>query len=409
VGVTLSPAWDNRVARLILGESGRSVFRAAYGLFYDFGAFAGSSAAALFQATYPPFSTDRRFNFTPFTGTKGSFEAPLSTIPPPTTASIRNSVVTYPIQVFDPNFENARAHHWTVGWQRLLPSRVLLSAVYVGTQSLRLQRQAELNVFERNAILPFAFIGGMRKFSQYSDIRQFESSRATRYLSEGLAFDTSYTYSQANDNGSVGLGDALNTELWSRSDFYRPHMISASWFYRVRLSPGLRDKIPWADLWQWSGTWRYRSGIPLDIRQTQDPTFSFIRIGRPDIVGEFQQLDPSEIRTFTLPSGITQTGRFAFDPTVFQPVEPTDFDELRPGTVQRNQFPSHSFQQWDMRFARPIAVSEVLSATVGFDILNVFGNKNWALPFRNVDHPYFGIVRTEGLGRTFQLNARFTF
>ena len=60
VGVAFSPTSDSRWSRWLLGESGRSVIRASYGLFYDFGAFAGSSASALFQATYPPWTTDNR-------------------------------------------------------------------------------------------------------------------------------------------------------------------------------------------------------------------------------------------------------------------------------------------------------------------------------------------------------------
>ena len=419
VGLTISPTSDGRLARLIFGEAGRSVFRASYGMFYDFGTFAGSSAAALFQATYPPFSTDRRFNFTSVTDTRGSFEAPLSTVPVPTTASIRNAAVSYPIRVFDRNFENALAHHWTAGWQRLLPGRVFVSAIYVGTRSLRLQRQRELNVFSRSGILPFGFIRQMRRFSQYTDIRQFESSgngrynavqlRATRYLASGLAFDLSYNWSKAFDNGSTTFGDELATEIWARSNFDRRNMLTASWFYQVRLAPGIRDRFPWADNWQISGIWRLRSGLPLDIRQTEDPTFSFVAIGRPDQVAQFRRLDPSDVRTFTLEDGRTVTGRFAFDPTAFERVVPMDFDELRPGTVLRNAFTSRGFQQWDMRISRPVPVGESMSASVGVDFLNIFNHKNWDLPFQNIDHPFFGVVRTEGLSRTFQANVRFNF
>ena len=419
VGLTISPSADSRLGRWIFGEAGRSVFRASYGMFYDFGTLAGSSAAALFQATYPPFSTDRRFNFTSLTETRGSFEAPLSTVPPLTTASIRTSAVSYPIRVFDRNFENALAHHWTVGWQRLLPGRVFVSATYVGTRSLRLQRQRELNVFSRSGLFGFGFIRQMRKLSQYSDIRQFESSgngryhaaqiRATRYLTSGLAFDVSYNWAKAFDNGSTTFGDELATEIWARSNFDRRNMLTASWFYQVRLAPGIRDRLPWADRWQISGIWRLRGGLPLDIRQTQDPTFSFVAIGRPDQTAAFRRLDPGEVRTFTLADGRTMTGRFALDPTAFERVVPTDFDELRPGTVQRNAFTSRGFQQWDLRITRPWPIGESMSATVGLDLLNVLNHKNWDLPFQNIDHPFFGIVRTEGLSRTFQANVRFNF
>ena len=419
IGLTISPSSDAPLARWIFGDAGRSVFRASYGMFYDFGTLAGSSAAALFQATYPPFSTDRRFNFTSVTDTRGSFEAPLSNVPEPTTASIRTARVIYPIRVFDRNFENALAHHWTVGWQRLLPGRVFFSATYVGTRSLRLQRQRELNVFSRGGFVGFGFIRQMRRFSQYSDIRQFESSgngrynavqiRATRYLTRGLAFDVSYNWARAFDNGSTTFGDELATEPWARSNFDRRNMLTASWFYQVRLAPGIRDRVAWADQWQVSGIWRWRTGLPIDIRQTEDPTFSFVAIGRPDQIGEFRRLDPGKIRTFTFPDGRTVTGRFAFDPTTFQRVEPMDFDGLRPGTVQRNAFGARGFQQWDFRVSRPWPIGESMSATVGLDLLNVFGNKNWDLPFQNIDHPFFGIVRTEGLRRTFQVNARFVF
>ena len=419
IGLSYSPSSDNRLSRWIFGESRRSVFRASYGVFYDFGTFAGSSAAALFQATYPPFSTDNRFDFTPFSGTQGSFEAPLSMIPVLDTNTIRNQRVTYPIRVFDRNFDNAYAHHWTAGWQRLLPGRVLVSGTYLGTRALRLQRQRELNVFERNAILPFAFITRMRRFSQYTDIRQFESTggsryeaiqiRATRYLSRGLAFDLSYNWSKAYDNGSTTFGQEFETEPWALSNFDRRNTLTATWFYQVGLAPGLRNRAAWLDGLQVSGTWRHRSGLPLDIRQTQDPTFSFQRVGRPDITGQFQRLNPGEIRTFTLADGRQITGRFAFDPTVFERVEPTDFDQLRPGNVERNQFSTRGFQQWDMRVARPFSLNETLTASVGVDFVNIFNHKNWDLPFNNIDHPFFGVARTGGLNRTLQLNMRFLF
>jgi hypothetical protein len=418
VGLAFNPTWDNRLSRWILGESGRSVIRASYGMFYDFGTFAGSSATALFRATYPPWSTDNRFDFSRL-ATRGSFSSPLSTVPRLEPGQILASQVSYPILVFDPNFENARAHHWTVGWQRLLPGRVFASAVYVGTRSLLLQRQRELNVFERNPVLSFAFVDNMRRFSQFRDVRSFESSgngryhgvqfRANRYLSRRLAFDFNYTWSQSRDNGSNDFGDELITEPWGPSGFERPHTFTASWFYQWRLPRSWNGKFSWLDNWQISGIWRWRSGLPLDIRQTKDPTYSFQRLGRPDLTGEFQLLDPGEVRTFTLQDGRTITGRFAFDPTVFKRVDPTSFSEVRPGTVTRNQFRMQSFQQWDLRLTRPIAVGEILSSDLSFDFLNVFNNRNWDAPFANIDSPYFGIVRTEGLARTFQLSLRLIF
>jgi len=416
IGVAFSPPWDSRIARWIFGPPERSVIRASYGLFYDFGAFAGSSAAALFQATYPPFSSDNRYEALG----GGAFGAPFGSVPRDADNQIINSNdVRYPLLSFDPDFENARAHHWNFGLQRLLPGGVFVSGVYVGTRSLALQRQRELNLFFRNALRPFVFIRSMRLLSSFDDIRQIESTgsgrykslqlRANRYLRRGLAFDVGYTWSQSHDDGSDVLGGGLVTEPWTFSNFDRRHNLTASWVYAVRPPRAWTDRMSWIDRWSVSGIWRWRSGLPLDIRQDEDPTFTFEQVGRPDLTGEFQQLDPSRMRTFTMADGREVTGHFAFDPTAFTPVRPTNFNQTRPGTLTRNPFRMRGFQQWDMRIARPVSVSEQVSLELGLDLMNIFGAKNWNAPFANIDNPFFGVVQSEGVGRTFQAAIKASF
>ena len=414
IGVAYSSGSDNRAARWLLGESGRSVIRASYGLFFDFGAFAGSNAASLFQANYPPFSADNRFDFT---RANDAFRRPFAAIPGSDPADFVPTLIRNPILVFDRDFRNARAHQWNLGFQRVLPNGVFLSAIYVGSRSLRLQRQRELNEFIRNPLRGFAFVRSMRRFSRYTDVRQFESTgsgrynalqlRANRYLRRGLAFDVSYTWSRSDDDSSQ-LG-GLITEPWTVSSFDRRQQLTASWTWEARIPRSWSDRYPWFDRWTLAGMLRLRSGLPLDVRQNEDPTFTFEQVGRPDVLAPFRQLDPSEIRTFTLADGRTVTGRFAFDPTIFRAVEPTDFDETRPGNVGRNAFRMRGYSQWDLRLSRPFSVTEDLSMQLGFDLLNVLGNRNWDAPFANIDHPAFGIVRTEGVRRTFQAVIRLDF
>ncbi len=419
IGLAWSPTGTSRWSRVLLGESGRSVLRASYGQFYDFGAFAGSSAAALFQATYPPFSVDNRFRFNSAAAAQGAFSRPFGSIGGSSEAAFRQNIVRYPLLVFDRDLQNARAHQWNLGLQRLLPGGVFVSAVYVGTRSLRLQRQRELNTFVRNPLFGFASVRSMRLFSSLADVRQFESTgdsrynglqlRANRYLRRGLAFDIGYVWSRSDDNGSSVFGENLVTENWTVSNFDRRHNLTATWVWEPRLPRSWPASIAFLDRWSLSGVWRWRSGLPLDIRQSEDPTFSFTRVGRPDIVGEFGRLDPSQVRTFTYQDGRTVTGRFAFDPTVFRAVAPTDFSETRQGNLGRNAFRMQGFQQWDLRLSRPFNVSEQVSSEIGFDFLNVFGNKNWAAPFANINDPYFGVVRSEGVNRTVQFVLRLSF
>ena len=417
VGVAWSPMSDRAWSRALFGPSGRSAVRASYGQFYDFGAFAGSSAAALFQATYPPFSVDNRFEYP---GSAGVFQSPLTGIPD---NNPRNPIIStrpsYPILVFDRGFQNALAHHWNFGLQRPLPGDVNLSVVYVGTRSVRLQRQRELNGFFRNFASPFSNIRNMRQFASLRNVRQFESSgsgrynalqvRANRYLRRGLAFDLGYTWSRSDDNGSSVVGEGLSTEDWAVSAYDRRHSFAASWVWEPRLPRSWSSRLSALDNWTVSGVWRLRSGLPLDVRQREDPKFTFVRVGRPDVTAPFQALNPAEIRTFTLPDGRTLTGRFAFDPTIFTAVAPTTFDETRPGNVGRNAFRMRGYQQWDVRLARAVNVAEGVAVEFGLDMINVFGNRSWDAPFSTVEDAAFGIVRGEGIGRSYQAVIRLEF
>ena len=416
VGVAYSPSWNGRGARWVLGESGRSVLRGAYGVFFDHGTFAGSSAAALFQATYPPFSTDNRYTVR---DPNGLFQEPGRVLGDRTLATIRTGVLRFPLLVFDDRFENARAEHWNVSWQRLLPARIFVTGSYLGTRSTRLQRQRELNGFVRNPLHSFAFVRYMRRYSRFDNIRSFESSgsaryravqiRANRYLRRGVALDAGYSWSRSMDNGSTILGEELTGADWTHSDFDRRHSLTAAWMWEMRLPRRWADRAPWLDGWALSGIWRWRSGLPLDIRQTEDPSYTFEQVGRPDRVAPFKSLDPGQLRTFPLSGGRELSGHFAFDPTAFRTVQPKDFDQVRQGTSRRNEYRSAGFQQWDIRIARAIEAFEGVSMEVGVDLLNAFGNRNWAAPFNNVDDTYFGVAKRSGLGRTAQVAARLRF
>lgn len=418
IGLAYSPTSNARLSRWVLGEPGRAAIRASYGLFYDFGAFAGSSSSALFQATYPPFSVDNRFDFSRTFGQE-SFRRPFASTGEDPAQFVPNLPVRYPIRVFSPDFQNARAHQWNLGLQRVLSNGVFVSAVYVGTRSLRLQRQRELNEFVRNPLFGFSAVRSMRLFSRYAAVREFESEgsgrynglqlRANRYLRRGLAFDLGYTWSRSDDNGSNVFGEELATEPWTVSNFDRRHNLTASWVWESRLPRGASPKLRMLDRWTIAGVWRSRSGLPLDVRQNEDPTFSFELVGRPDVFAPFERLNPGTVRTFTTSDGREVTGRFAFDPTIFAPVAPTNFNETRPGNVGRNAFRMRGYQQWDFRLSRPIEISERVTGEIGLDVLNAFGNRNYAAPFANIDQPYFGIVRTEGLRRTFQAAIRLGF
>ena len=82
---------------------------------------------------------------------------------------------------------------------------------------------------------------------------------------------------------------------------------------------------------------------------------------------------------------------------------------MRQGSSRRNEYRMAGFQQWDLRISRLFQAAEQVSVELGFDLLNAFGNRNWAEPFGNIDHVYFGVARMSGLGRTSQAALRLRF
>jgi hypothetical protein len=54
-------------------------------------------------------------------------------------------------------------------------------------------------------------------------------------------------------------------------------------------------------------------------------------------------------------------------------------------------------------------IAEGVAVDFGLDMINVFGNRNWDAPFSTVEDAAFGIVRGEGIGRSYQAVIRLEF
>jgi hypothetical protein len=95
-----------------------------------------------------------------------------------------------------------------------------------------------------------------------------------------------------------------------------------------------------------------------------------------------------------------------FETTAFQPVPSGVF-----GNELRNQLRGPRYQSFDMTLQRLIKFSDRMSATVRWDVFNLFNTTNFGLPNRNVsDAGTFGTITSlAGDPRIMQLAVRLAF
>jgi hypothetical protein len=95
-----------------------------------------------------------------------------------------------------------------------------------------------------------------------------------------------------------------------------------------------------------------------------------------------------------------------FNTAAFQPVTSGTF-----GNERRNRLRGPGYQTFDMTLQRDIKFNDRFTATLRWDVFNLFNTTNFGLPNRNVsDAGTFGTITSlAGDPRIMQLAARFTF
>ncbi len=178
-----------------IGEEGRTVVRAAYGSAVD----QPSTSAVNGTAGNPPFAM-------PLTAT--------GAVPLSGAVSLTRPIGLAPATI-DPEFRNASLRSWNVNVQRRLAGDLAATVVYFGSLGSDLRIARNLNqpvsgvrpypaLSASSPIRPGAALGNITQvegtgFSKYHAL----SLIATKRLSRGLLFDSSYTWSRSLDTNSL--------------------------------------------------------------------------------------------------------------------------------------------------------------------------------------------------------------
>jgi hypothetical protein len=342
---------------------GLTVVRAAYGSAVD----QPSTTAVRDTPGNPPFAM-------PLTAT-GSIPLGAAVA---ATQVMRLSPVT-----IDPNFRNARLRSWNVNVQRLLAADLAVLVGYFGSRGANLRIARNINQ-PVNGMVPFPSVSASsqtRPGALLGTITQVESTgfssynalwvSATKRLSRGLMFDSSYTLSKSLDTNSLNSsGFAVQNAYniageYGVSDFDARHRFVTSAIYQLPFTKHALTRG-----WQVAMIVQAQSGNPVNIVTTNSTLTGVPNTVRPDVVG---------------PIRIVGSVDGWFDPSAFAAVN-------RFGNLGRNVIIGPAFVNTDLSITKTVTTARGSSVQLRADAFDLFNHANFGPPGNIVGSPMFGKI-----------------
>jgi hypothetical protein len=334
----LGAAWRVR-------KSGRTVFRAGGGLFYD-----SSLSIATDLINSGP------FNITQFTnGIHGIF----------------SSLLSY---AFSPNLRLPRLTEWNFTLDQALGTHDVLSMGYVGSKGRRLFRR-EVGGPGNTETALFALTTN-NGASEYQALQV----QYRRRVLEGFQAMVSYSWSHSLDNDSsdaslmwAGPG-AGATRDHASSDFDLRHSLTAALTYELPVRPAGRAR--WLGGWAIDSLVRVRSGFPISVlANEQYQGIALANAFRPDrILNQPIWLDDA-----SAPAG-KRLNRAAFQ------AAPAGTQ----GSLGRNAIPGFAMGQVDLALRREFRLRDRKVIQVRLEAFNALNQANFADPVKFLSSAVFG-------------------
>ena len=198
-----------------------------------------------------------------------------------------------------------------------------------------------------------------------------------RRFAHGYAFGVSYTIGDSMDNSSEQLTtqgsnafpqNARDFDSWyGPSDYDVRHRLTANFVWNLPLGDNVITRG-----FTLSGIYTKRSGRPFTVNQSGNNVDTAMT-GLPNVSGDT-----------TGPQTVDQW----FNKAAFTAVPSGTF-----GNELRNRLTGPGFQNFDMTVQRQVRIGQRVSATLRWDIFNVFDTVNFGLPNRNItDAATFGTI-----------------
>jgi hypothetical protein len=306
-----------------------------------------------------------------------------------------------------PGFRNATLRSWNVNLQRQFTRDMAVTVGYLGSRGRNLRISRNLNqpvdgvrpfpaLSLSSPILPGATLGDITQVES-SGFSSYEGAfvSATKRLSRGLQFDTSYTLSKSLDTNSLNSsGFAVQNGYdianeYGPSDFDARHRFVVSATYLLPFTGHALTRG-----WQIASIVQAQSGNPVNIVTSNASLNGVPNTVRPDLVG---------------PIRIVGSVDQWFDPSAFAAVNGF-------GNLGRNAVVGPGFRNTDLSLMKNERLGTRGRLQFRVDVFDVFNTPNLGPPGNIVGSPAFGkISRTRlptgeaGSSRQIQLAARVSF
>ncbi len=416
-------AWDPK-------GNGRTLLRAAYGIFYD-PYYTGQGGPLQTPNSAPPFLQTPQLGFP-----VASFTDPFGGANPFAGSGFAEPMT---LLTLDRNLRLPYAQDWNLGIQRSFGADGLFEVGYVGTKGTKLPRfiegnpavfgpgATEDNVNQRRLYsgctiaqptpCNFASVGLIAGIAN-SNYNALEMSLKKRF-SHGVSFLASYTLSKTIDDvssfnitGSASQSVAGENDLAQnpfdlaaergRSMFDARNRFVLSYEWNL---PWFRHASRWYEyaLWNWqvNGITTFMSGTPFTVYDSQDVD---LQGGAPEISG-FSSNRPNLIGN---PNSGPRTPQEWFNVSAFQRLDPMA-QAGQFGNEGRNVVQGPAYQEWDFSAIKNIPIRESKSLQFRAEFFNVFNHANFRLPNNDISSPDFGKISEALPGRLVQLALKFLF
>jgi hypothetical protein len=392
-----------------IGDEGKTVVRAGYGIYYDTSPLAPGEAL-YFNRPYFDFNL-----FFPLPGLPLTLSDPFPAFFP---FALPDSA-----QAVQRDLRTPYMQHWNLNVQRQLGRNRVLEVAYVGSKGTKLLTARDINQ-PQPSVLPPGLPFVPRPVSQFDEINLIESRANSNYrslqvrlqqrLSNGLAMLASYAWSRSIDDASNFFPSAGDPNYpqnsydfkaeRGRSNFDLRHRLSVSYIYDLPFGKGrkyLSDNGAWSTFltgWQTAGIVTAQTGRPFTvalIREFDNSGTGFSALGfgandRPNIIA-----DPG------LPNGTPErwfnTAAFAFP-------APGTF-----GNAGRNVVDGPGYQSVNASLIKNTNLTEKVNLQLRGEVFNLFNHPNFNLPDNFLGSPTFGQITSARDPRHIQLGVKLLF
>jgi carboxypeptidase family protein/TonB-dependent receptor-like protein len=285
----------------------------------------------------------------------------------------------------DPDFDNAYVQSWNLNIQREVGKDLGVTIGYFGTKGTHLRVSRNINQPINGGARPFPSLPASDPFrpnAVLNNIVQIEGTgnssynalwlTATKRLSRGFQFNTSYTFSKSIDYNSLNSQGVIVQDSYNLrgsrglSDFDARHRFVFSGIYEV---PFHGNQLK--EGWQLGAIVQSQTGNPVNIVVNNATFTGTNNTVRPDVTGPIDILGTPN-RWFDISPFVVPVGRF--------------------GNLGRNVVIGPGFNNTDFSVIKRTKLTETQLIEFRWEVFDLFNHANFGQPGRVVGSTNFGQI-----------------